>query len=297
MEPQPLPGETSQDWKSIAQDYLDRGDGFQAHMAASEGTHQHPGDAEAWFLRAQASVELDHGNDALFEVTEALRLDSTDPRFHCVLGDIHCGARDWVRARRAYEQAQALDPGSPLYAIGIANTYADNLELALPIYEEAVRKHPDNAFFREHLAAALADSITDQWSEFADDSRSITNEAQLDFSREMLARIAELDLRGEEFTEVRAHIAEIRRVVDRAAQVKWYGSDHMAAYLITVAVCVVTFLVAIGTGEGGLGVLAFLGIAGTVTGYVLRHRMPEWKWTRRSVSQSVRRSGRQPEGA
>lgn len=296
MEPQPVPGETRQDWKSIAQDYLDRGDGFQAHMAAGEATHQRPGDAEAWYLRAQASVEIDNGNDALFEITEAIRLNPDDPRFHCVLGDIHCGARDWIRARQAYERAQALDPGSPLYAIGIANTYADNLELAIPMYEKAVREYPDNAFFREHLAAALAESITDQWSEFADGSRSITNEAQLDFSREMLQRIANLDLRAEEFTEVRTYIAEIRRQVDRAAQVRWHGSDHMVAYLVAAAAGLLTFLLVAGAGNPGLGVLALLGTAAIITGYVVRHRMPDWKWAQRTVSQSVRRTGRQAGG-
>ncbi|MFE3259451.1 tetratricopeptide repeat protein [Nocardia sp. NPDC059091] len=293
MDPQPLSGDTRPDWNSIAQDYLDRGDGFQAHMAAREATHQRPGDAEAWYIRAQASLELDNGNDALFEITEAIRLHSGDPRFHCVLGDIHCGARDWTRARAAYERAQALDPSSPLYAIGIANTYADNLELAIPIYEKAVREYPGNAYFREHLAAALADSITDRWSEFADGGRCITNQAQLDSSWKVLERIADLDLRAAEFSEVRTHIAEIRRLVERAAQVRWYGSDHIVAYLVATAVCVLTFLIAAGAGDGGLGVLGLLGGVAIVTGYVLRHRMPEWKWTRRSVSQSVRRTGQQ----
>jgi predicted Zn-dependent protease len=288
VEPQP-----ARDWKPAAQEYLDSGDAFQAHMAASEATGSDPGDAQAWYLRAQASVELDNDNDALFEITEALRLDPGDPRFHCVLGDIHCGARDWVRARQAYEQAQALDPSSPLYAIGIANTYADDLESAMPIYEDAARRYPDNTFFRERLAAALADSITAGWSEFADGSRSITSLAQLEFSRELLQRIATLDLRAEEFAELRAHIAEIRRVVNRAAQVRWYGSDYVAVYLGALGACLVALLFAAGTGNGGVEILAFLGIAGIVTGYVLRHRMPDWKWTRRTVSQSVRRTGLQ----
>ncbi|MRH87656.1 tetratricopeptide repeat protein [Nocardia sp. SYP-A9097] len=293
MEPQYLSGESHPDWNSIAQDYLDRGDGFQAHMAAQEATHQRPGDAEAWYIRAQASLELDNGNDALFEITEAIRLCSDDPRFHCVLGDIHCGARDWVRARAAYERAQALDPRSPLYAIGIANTYVDNLEMAIPIYEKSVREYPDNVYFREQLAAALVESITDEWSEYADGGRGITSQAQLDFSRQVLKRIAGLDLRTAEFADVCTHIAEIQRLVDRAAQVRWYGSDHIVAYLVATSVCVLTFLIAVGAGAGGPAVLGLLGVAAIVTCYVLRHRMPDWKWTRRSVSQSVSRTGRQ----
>ncbi|RBO96381.1 tetratricopeptide repeat protein [Nocardia puris] len=294
MDHKPLPDDTQRDWTSIAHEYLDSGDGFQAHMAASEATHRHPGDAEAWHIRAQASLELDNGSDALFEITEALRLNADDPRFHGVLGDVHCGARDWVRAREAYERARALDPGNPLYAIGVANTYVDkDVELAIPLYENAVRDYPDVAYFKEGLAAALADSITDQWSEFADGSRSITNEAQLAFSRETLARISTLDLRGEELAEVREHVGEIQRLVDRAAQVKWYGSDHVVAYLAATGVSVLTFLIALGSGNGGLALVALVAVAAIVTGYVIRHRMPDWKWTQRTVSQSVRRTGRQ----
>ncbi|WP_405137803.1 tetratricopeptide repeat protein [Nocardia sp. NBC_01388] len=297
MDPQSEHEALQRDWKSAALNYLDSGDGFQAHITAKEATREHPGDAEAWYIRAQASLELDKAGDALFEINEAIRLNAEDPRFHGALGDIHCGAEDWLRARAAYERAQALDPGSPLYAIGIANTYAgNNLELAIPIYEKAVRDYPNVPYFRENLAGALLDSITEQWSEFADGSRSITNEAQLELSRQVLKRIENLDLRADEFAEVRTHIAEIRRLVDRAAQVKWYGSDHIVAYLVASGAGLLTFFIALGSGSGGLAVLALLATAAVVTGYVLRHRMPDWKWTQRSVSQSVRRTGLQAPG-
>lgn len=286
-----------QDWTSIAQGYLDDGDGFQAHMAATEATQRSPGDAHAWYIRAQASLELDHGSDALFEITEAIRLEADNPRFHAVLGDVHCGAEDWTRARQSYQRAQALDPSTPLYAIGIANTYLDtDPDLAIPIYEKAVGDYPDVALFREHLAAGLLESITAGWSEFADGSRSITNETQLAHSRQLLARIARLDLRGEDFTEIRGHIAEIDRLVDRAAQVKWYGSEHAVAYLLGVAGSVLAIVIAFAAGSGAVALLAASGTVAIVTGYIVRHRMPEWKWTQRNVSRTVRRSGLQPLG-
>ncbi|MGV9674042.1 tetratricopeptide repeat protein [Nocardia sp. NPDC003482] len=290
---EPRSGTGGRDWAEIAQEYLAGGDDTQAHRAAQEATNQRPDDPVAWHLRAQASLSLGRQADALFEVNEAVRLSPYVAEFHATLGDVRCAEQDWPRAREAYSRARELDPANPAYAVGVATTLVDDLDTAVALCEEAVREHPSNTYFRECLVAALADSITEGWSELADGDRAITNAAQLRHARERLARIATVDLSEPEFEEVRAHLDEIRRITDRAERVRWYGSDHMAAYLGGMAVAVVAFLIGTGSGSGGLAFLAVLVGVGIAAVYVGRHRMAGWRWTRRHVTDSVRRTGLQ----
>ncbi|MCP2278423.1 hypothetical protein SAMN04244553_3626 [Nocardia amikacinitolerans] len=292
MELQPALG-GSRDWAAIAEGYLDSGDDVQAHMAAKEATNRQPDNAVAWHIRARASLRLDKRADALFEVNEAVRLGPHVAEFYATLGDVRCAETDWRRAREAYSRAKALDPANPFYAVGIANTYVDDLDTAISIYEDAVRENPSNLYFREGLAVAVAESITEQWSELADGGRAITSAAQLEHARRGLARLDSLDLSGPEFDEAREQVDEIRRLADRATRVQWYGSDHMGAYLLGTGVAITLFLIGIAAGNGGLGFLAVLLGAGIVVLYVRRHRMAGWQWMRRQVSESVRRTGLQ----
>ncbi|CAM3804357.1 tetratricopeptide repeat protein [Smaragdicoccus niigatensis] len=291
--PPPPPSSGDRNWLAIAEEYLSAGNEMQASYAAREATTQQPDNPQAWYIRAQASMAQDLVNDAQFEISEAIRLNPNDPRYLSILGDIYIDGGNVLRAREAYEKAQKLDPTNPFYAVGIADTYPDNPELQIPIYERAVAENPGIDYFTMGLAIALFNRTWGHLSRLADGSRIITNVAQIESGRATLARIRALNLPRDLDPEFAAGLAELSRIVDGAERVRWYGSDNMAGYGGGLAVATIAMLILFGGGDGGLGFLAMLTVAGIIAIYVVRHRMPEWKRHSKIAPKATVRSGLQ----
>lgn len=283
------------DWVEITRQYLADGNPSQANYAAREATQNDSDNPEAWYLRGVSSSMLNNAADAEFELSEALRLDPNNASYHCELGDLYSSAEQWPRAQQSYQRACDLEPGNVYYQVGIATMHnaQDRPDLALPILEKAVAENPDAELFRFHLAIALADNLTNQWSVFGDDTRSILNEAQLNLSKSTLQRISSLNVSD---PELREHLDEIDRVVGNADRVRWFGSDNMAVY---GGGLLVSFIAVFFLGNSSTVLIGLLGLAGLVAIPVLffkRHHVAGWVWDNRNAPAYAKKTGLQPTG-
>ncbi|MBC7595656.1 MAG: DnaJ domain-containing protein [Kineosporiaceae bacterium] len=298
---QPSAGPGGRDWVEIARQYLDSGNASQANYAAREATTQQSENPDAWYVRGMSSHILSNYADADFELGEAIRLNPNDPTYHCEMGDLYSSADQAPRAQQAYQRASDLDPSNLFYQVGVASTLTaqGHAGQAVPILKKAVDANPDNDLFIFHYAIAALDSTTDQWSQFADGSSSITNDAQLALTRTNLRTVEALRVSDPELKE---HIDEISRMADKAERVKWFGSDNILGYLGGLAVTFVGVLICFGIasgGNGGAGFVGFLFLVALVlipVIFVRRHRMPGWKWEQKHVPAFVRQSGLQQVG-
>lgn len=289
------------DWLAVAREHLFAGRPAQAHLAAREATGARPADAEAWYVRGVASGLLDNAADAEFELTEAIRLDPAEPSYHCELGDLLRSHGLAARAQAAYQRASDLDPENLFYRVGVAASLTGQGKLAeaLPILERAVEADPGNELFAYHYAIALADSTTEQWSQYADGSRSILTGAQLALTQRNLATIRRLPVND---PELRNHLDEISVHGERAGRVSWHGSSNLVAYGVGFFVALIAGISAFGmasqsAGAALVGVL-LLGLAVLIPYvFVRRHRMTGWAWEARQSPDFVRRSGLQGPGA
>lgn len=284
--PQQSGATPGRNWVGIAQEYLDAGNATQAHMAGTEATNQNQSNPEGWYVRAQASLELENLANAQFEISEALRLSPNHAEYHSVLGDIFVDADQFDTARKSYEHAQSLEPSNPYYALGIADTYmrSGKPDLALPLVERALERDPGNQGLKNALASVIMGAASNKWSTHADDSMTITNDAQLECGKKALVRIETLGITD---NETLASIDEFRRVVTDAGTVRWYSSDSLIGYGGALAVAVIIMFVA----GGGLSFLAFAAVVAIIALYVYRHRMVDWKWRGRKLPNSVTRTG------
>ncbi|GAA2173149.1 hypothetical protein GCM10009784_06370 [Arthrobacter parietis] len=288
--PSPSSGDR-RDWASIIRQYLAAGDPSRANYAAREATTQEPDNAEAWYLRGSSSALLQNQTDAHFELGEALRLDPDNAAYHTELGDLYASVEQWSRAQESYQRASELEPHNKYYQVGVASMHVAQRrpELALPILEAAVEQSPDTEFFRYHLASALTDHITAQWSKFGDDSRTILTEAQLLASKKALSRIEALRV---DDPQLRVELLDIRRLVEDAEEVRWrWESNSWIAYVLALLVSVG---LAVGIGDSPLiGLIGFGAGAAVIFFALKRHRVPGWQWNRRGTSDFVRSTGLQ----
>lgn len=287
------PVSSARDWVAVARGYVDDELGAQANAAAREATTHEPDNAEAWYVRACASQLVNDTGDAIFAISEALRLSPSNAMYHCELGDLYAGDQ-WPQAQDSYQRASDLEPSNAFYRAGVASTYIgmDEPARAIPIYKEIVASHPEVELFQERFAVALLDDVVNQWSLFPDGTSSILTDAQAVYSREALSTVSTLRVVAPELT---AHIAEIRRLVNGAEKVKWYGSDNIFGYLIAFAVAFIAFIAGCASGSGGAGVAVISLVIGVLIVFIFtkRHRTVGWKWQAKSAPAQVRASGLQ----
>lgn len=301
----PMPQQTGpsagRDWVETARQYLDSGNASQANYAAREATSQNSENPDAWYVRGMSSHILGNHSDSEFELGEAIRLNPNDPTYHCELGDLYSSADQAGRAQQAYQRASDLDPSNLFYQVGVASTLTaqGRPDQAITILRKAIEANPDNELFNYHYTIALLDSTTDKWSQFADGTSSITNDAQLELTRTNLRTIRGIRVND---GEIKAHIDELSRLADKAERVKWFGSDNILAYLGGLGVSLIGMLISFGIasgGDGGAGFFGFLFLVALVlipVIFVKRHRMPGWKWEQKNVPPFVRQSGLQSTG-
>ncbi|GAA2119941.1 J domain-containing protein [Kocuria atrinae] len=287
----PVPASGGRDWASIIRQYLAAGDPSRANYAAREATIQEPDNAEVWYLRGASSALLQNQDEAKFELGEALRLDPSNAAYHAELGDLYASAEQWGRAQEHYQRASELEPQNKYYQVGVASMYSaqGRPDLALPTLEAAVEESPDTEFFRYHLAVALTDHVTDQWSKFGDGSRTILTEAQLQASKKALARVEALHV---DDPQLRVELFDIRRLVEDAEEVRWrWESNSWIAYLVGLWI---SFALTFAIVESFLvGLVGLAAGAAVVYFAIQRHRGPGWQWNRRGASDFVRSTGLQ----
>src|SRR5262249_15652280 len=94
---------------------------------------------------------------ALFR--KAMGLNSKEPAFPRILGDVLRESRQWEAARQAYEQALAIDHDSA-YAInglGLLHQARGELEKAAELYRKAMRLDPKSPIYPRILGDLLVE--------------------------------------------------------------------------------------------------------------------------------------------
>ncbi|WP_040796460.1 DnaJ domain-containing protein [Nocardia higoensis] len=286
-------GGSGRNWLEITRQYLADGTPSRANYAAREATQNSPGDPEAWYLRGVTSSMLDNVADAEFELSEALRLDPNNASYHCELADLYASAEQWSRAQQSYQRASDLEPGNPYYQVGVATMHCaqERPDLALPTLEQSVAVNPQVELFRVHLAIALADNLTNQWSQFGDGSRSILNHAQLELSKTTLQRIKSLNVTDPELTE---HLDEIDRVVGNADRVRWYSSDNLLVYAGGMLASLIAVFFLADPSTALVGLVGLAGLIGIPALFVKRHHVAGWVWDSRNAPAYAKKTGLQP---
>lgn len=241
------------DWAGRAEEYLRAGNAHAAHSAAKEATSANPDHHRAWFVRAHASMMLGSYNDAVFEFSEAIRINPGDPEYHFDFGTLHEANEKWSAAKHEYELASRIDPGNPLYQVAIANTIIqmDKPDEALPILEMVHAQHPDVMDFNFYLALALYYSSMQHVSNIRG-IEAFSNEADLKQMRAKLERAEALKFDHPELrSEVERVLAEVRKMDRLVVRVPFYTSlkgafmrtrgpfvASVAAFLIATWTCV-----------------------------------------------------------
>ncbi len=116
------------------------------------------GGAQAHFLLAGALQAAHRNEGAEREISEAIRLNPLDPRFHNTLGTIREGRGDRHGAIEAYKQAGKLDPRYAKPRINLALLYREigNVNDAAKILQEALAIDPRDARGHARLGEAYA---------------------------------------------------------------------------------------------------------------------------------------------
>lgn len=288
------------DWLSRARDFLARGDAQSAIYAARQATDNRASHHEAWALRGLASFMAGHDQDAIFEISEALRLKPDSDEYQFDLGSVYESKGMDKSALQCYERAAQLAPGKPLYQVAIAGIYLDNNlpDKALPVLEKVHSAHPDVNEFTFYLAAALNEATLKSWTSVGP-VKVITKQQQIAPSRANLERAAKLTFADKSMRET---IASNLRLVNEAEQRRFrmpgftagrkkairsgaigqnatatvarglYGAGYAVAFVYFVPICVIAIAFAINPGVGVVAILAGIALM------VYLSWRPGWKW-------------------
>ncbi|HEY5877684.1 MAG TPA: tetratricopeptide repeat protein [Nakamurella sp.] len=155
--PPPPPPEPAIDWIGRASAELQRGDYRSARYAAGEATERRPRDPAAWSVRGAISRAQNRFDDAVFEYTEATRLDSTPGRF-VLLGQANEAAGYWQQALAAYGTAADMEPTESAYKIAMAEVWMGQYrpDQAISLLEPAQTTWPLDREVGLTLARALS---------------------------------------------------------------------------------------------------------------------------------------------
>lgn len=295
VEPETVtPPRGGRDWLKIAIEYLSQGDATQANYAAREATVQQSENPEAWYYRGVSSALLDNDRDALFELTEAVRLNPNEAPYHAELGDLYRRNDQWRQGLDAYRRASKLDPDNPYFRAfaGLALSALDEHDKGVKLLRSAHEQMPQEELFREFLGLALVGQATATWSTYHDESKNILSEAQLTATKQKLAEIERLDIKDRDFAN---DVDELRVIAEEAETTKFQSFDGVAGLLGAQAVTFVVMLIGFSVGRGG----AFIGLVALglmvlwAYLFVQRRRMPGWQWNRKQSPAYVRGTGLQ----
>jgi tetratricopeptide (TPR) repeat protein len=282
------------DWVKVTLEYLSQGNAAQANYAAREATTQQSENPEAWYFRGVSSALLDHDQDALFELSEAIRLNPNEAPYYAELGDLYKKDDSWREALTAYERASVLAPDNAYYlaGVGVSNAALGDVDTGARQLKEAHEKEPQAELIAYYYGLALLDQATGTWSTFADGSRSILTEVQLTAARATLGRIDALQIDDRQFQN---DVDEVRVLTEQAETVKFHSLGGVGGLIVGEIVTFIVMLIAFGMGGGGafIGVLCLILLVVWVVVFVRTHRMAGWQWNRKQAPAYARATGLQ----
>lgn len=285
---------TGRDWMKITLEYLSQGNAEQANYAAREATTQQPENPEAWYFRGVSSELLDHDQDALFELNEAVRLNPNQASYHAELGDLYKKNAAWRDALGAYQRASTLESDNAHYKAGVGLSLGalGEVDRGTELLKAAHEQIPDDEFIQHFYALALLEQSTSGWSKFHDDTKNILSEAQLNSTKEKLAKIEQLKITDQEFEN---DLDEVRVFTEQAETVKFQSFDGFAGFAIAEIATFIAMIIAFNSGGSGvlLGII-FLGLLVLWPALFIRsHRMAGWQWNRKQAPAYARNTGLQ----
>ena len=203
-------------WLELAVQYINSGDYSSAEYAAREATQQQPGNADAWYWKGVASLNLGNMEDANFAIHEAIRINPNNDLYYVELGDLYRTNSKYNEALPFYEKANGLN-GNNYYiltCIAACRLGLGNSEAALPLAEQAYIYNKNDEFSNYIYSAAICNSIGQAWS----GGTTITNLRQLDYSKEQLKKLREINSDDADIAQM---TAEISQTVQEAEEVKF----------------------------------------------------------------------------
>lgn len=106
-----------------------------------------PNDPELHFARAKAYMELGNHINAMKDINEAIRLDSTAGEYYIELAEIHFSKQEYTRAITALETGCKNDPDNIDLMLELARyqLYAGERQKSIQLLDDVLRKNVSNA--------------------------------------------------------------------------------------------------------------------------------------------------------
>ena len=156
--------------------YLNKGQHKEAEHALSRLVEIDPQHLDGHINLAVAQVHLKDYEGAETNYRQAIAIDPMMPSSHYNLGNLYWQQQKYSAAREAYEETIRLNPedGDALYNLAITHMALEDMDRALPLFEQLAEKMPNN---------------TSVWRELG---RIYAHKGMLDKSKEAYAREEQL---------------------------------------------------------------------------------------------------------
>lgn len=128
----------------------------------NEQIRENPGDANLYFLRSVEYYDLDRFGEALYDVNQAIKRDSTNQEYFIQQGKIYFNQFDITRSMNSLREAHRLDPKNeePLYFMGKYMYYYSQYDEAMGFANQALRIdifNPDVYFLKAMIFKETGD--------------------------------------------------------------------------------------------------------------------------------------------
>lgn len=275
--PPPLPAPRT-NWTARAREELHTGDLRGAKYSAKEATESNPHDDEAWALRAQVSRASNRWEDAIIELTEALKFRRRAAYF-AQLGEINQAVGQWEDAVAAFRAAGELEPAEPAYDLAAAQVWLSQYrsDLALPILESLHARHPGSEDISRSLAYALLANVSSYLTVLHDNSVIFTSVPQIDQARMDVQRALSLPFQDD---GLRGQLTALLERANQATMSVWTWPRGWARWLGWVVAGWLALAIPMSAvkSPAAIGVmLGFLALAGVVWGFCTLYRKPGWE--------------------
>jgi tetratricopeptide (TPR) repeat protein len=189
----------------------------QAALAASDrALEMDPGQANAYYHRANAYRALGQTENAQRDLDQALALDPTHARAYAGRGLLYHNANAFEEALEDYDRALELDPWATDVYLNRGGTYATlgELDAALQDYDRALQLEPEDAdvYYNRGTVYAIQERYTEALQDFG---RAL--EIKPDFAQVYGNRGLVYKARG----ETEAAIADLERFIELSDNPQW----------------------------------------------------------------------------
>lgn len=245
---QPEPRTQSQSSESTtsflddAKSYYRNGQLRNAAYASKEATRSEKDNPNAWYIRAQISLEMNDYSDADFSANQALKLEPNDARIYGVLGDVADRESRYAAAERYFNSAAKLEPDNYYWVGRVAWALSDQErhDEALSLIRSLYNKYPQEKYVKVAYINIALNDIEHAASHSREGSYCFTNKKQIEYARN---RMQEIDNIGApaDMSDLLERVASHKALIDRAARRKCVpqSAKSYMSYVIGFLVAIV----------------------------------------------------------